>query len=822
MKRSRTHDGKNPAPGPATPAPGESTETPAPSSSPSTPAAEPEGLSREESLLSGPRIHLVGSWEYSIGSEDFKWVDEVWGNIMEGARNLEKFSDYLQKFVHRDDLAPLQEAFSAAVEEERPYEFEYRIFYPDGTLHHMLSQGNPVRDDQGRMVKFAGTTHDVTELKLTEQIYKDAGEEKFRALVENSIQGILIHHKGKPLFVNQSFADIHGYRTTGELMAFPSIDVLVTAEQVEELRGQESQLLNEETPSLRTEMPALKKDGTEIWVENLSQLMQWEGRRAIQCTVIDITERKLVEEELRKSRENLARAQKIANMGNWEWNLLDDRMEGSEEAHRIVALGKGPYAGSSQDFFSYVVPGDKEKMTSAIVKSIKEGEPFNVHYKINRPDGEVRVLQAYGEILKRDESGRVVTMFGTTHDITDRLHLEEQLRHSQRLKSLGILAGGIAHDFNNILSPILGYSEMMLQKATANSKDLKYLNVIFRSATRAKNLVAQILLFSRRSRSEKIIGDLGSIVEEVVNFMRSTLPTSISTQKNIAKYIAPVYCDPSQMHQLMMNLCVNAGQAMTDSGNLKITLNTVDLDGLKCLFGKILSGKHVRLTVADTGIGMDPETLSNIFDPFFTTKETGEGTGLGLSTVFGIVQDHEGGINVSSEPGRGTTFEIYLPAAGQRIEEPIAQESIVPKGGESILFIDDEVEIAEMGKTMLEGFGYKVTISMDSWKALKMFQDNPNRFDLVVTDQGMPNLEGAQLAAKMRQARHDIPIILCTGHSNTMTPERSKAAGINAFLYKPVKMKDMGEVLRKVLDEARQADTSESKGRAGGEKTSRS
>ena len=273
MKRSRTHDGKNPAPGPATPVPGESTETPALSSSPSTPAAEPEGLSREESLLSGPRIHLVGSWEYSIGSEDFKWVDEVWGNIMEGARNLEKFSDYLQKFVHRDDLGHLQEAFSAAVEEERPYEFEYRIFYHDGTLHHMLSQGNPVRDDQGLMVKFAGTTHDVTELKLTEQIYKDAGEEKFRALVENSIQGILIHHKGKPLFVNQSFADIHGYRTTGELMAFPSIDVLVTAEQVEELRGQESQLLNEETPSLRTEMPALKKDGTEIWVENLSQLM---------------------------------------------------------------------------------------------------------------------------------------------------------------------------------------------------------------------------------------------------------------------------------------------------------------------------------------------------------------------------------------------------------------------------------------------------------------------------------------------------------------------------------------------------------------------
>lgn len=300
--------------------------------------------------------------------------------------------------------------------------------------------------------------------------------------------------------------------------------------------------------------------------------------------------------------------------------------------------------------------------------------------------------------------------------------------------------------------------------------------------------------------------------------MRSTLPTAISIQQRISGNVAPVFCNLSQMHQMIVNLCVNAGQAMTGIGNLKITLNIVELDGFKSVVGKILSGKHVRLSVTDTGIGMDNETLSQIFDPFFTTKETGEGTGLGLSTVFGIVQDHEGGINVTSEPGQGTTFEIYLPATEQPIETPTAIEAMVPKGGESILFIDDEQAIAEMGKNMLEDYGYKVTISIDSREALKMFKANPNRFDLVVTDQGMPNLMGDQLAEKMRQARPDIPIILCTGHSNTMTPESSKAVGINAFLYKPVKMLELGEVIRKVLDEAEQAETSKTGRRGRGEK----
>jgi len=311
------------------------------------------------------------------------------------------------------------------------------------------------------------------------------------------------------------------------------------------------------------------------------------------------------------------------------------------------------------------------------------------------------------------------------------------------------------------------------------------------------------LLFSRNSKPTKSVFDLTTVAREVVKLVRSTIPSSIVIETKIPKNLMPVFCDLSQIHQVLMNLLVNASQAISGIGKIQVTVVTMQLQELDC-FGKKLSGNHIRLSVTDTGVGMDEEILGKIFDPFFTTKEVGKGTGLGLSTVFGIIQSHGGGICVSSEPGKGTTFEVFLPLAEGNLEKlPALPDLERATGSENILVVDDEEAITKLVRISLERFGYNVTLVSDGQQALEIFTENPERFNLVVTDQTMPNMTGETLAHELQNLRPDIPIILCTGHSEAISPESSRAIGISSFLYKPISAKELGRVVREVLDQAK-------------------
>jgi signal transduction histidine kinase len=380
---------------------------------------------------------------------------------------------------------------------------------------------------------------------------------------------------------------------------------------------------------------------------------------------------------------------------------------------------------------------------------------------------------------------------------------DEQLRQAAKMQAIGTLAGGIAHDFNNILGAIIGFTELTLQSVSRNSQEDYNLQQVLKAGERAKDLVKQILLFSRRTPQERKRLHLSSIVKETIPLLRASLPATISIQTNLAAPAAMVLADPTEIHQILMNLGSNAAHAMREKGGLlEVNLEEIRLDpGDLAPYQGLTPGPYVKLTIRDTGLGMDPAVMGRIFEPFFTTKEVGEGTGMGLAVVHGIVKSSGGEITVSSQPGEGTIVTILLPLVpGEVVDAGPELTATFAAGNNSILFIDDEEMLVNMARQMLKKLGYEVVAQTSSLEALKIFQGQPEKFDLVISDQTMPDMTGMELAQELRRLRPDIPIILCTGYSENVSLEKIKAAGINGLLMKPIFLSKLAETIRKVLD----------------------
>jgi signal transduction histidine kinase/ActR/RegA family two-component response regulator len=382
--------------------------------------------------------------------------------------------------------------------------------------------------------------------------------------------------------------------------------------------------------------------------------------------------------------------------------------------------------------------------------------------------------------------------------------LEKRLQHSQRMEAIGTLAGGIAHDFNNILFPILGYSELLLQDLQKDSGEYEMVKNIYHAAGRARDLTRQILTFSRQAGLENAAVFFQNIIKEALTLLRASIPRDIEILKNIQPDCPPVFGDPTKLHQIVMNLCTNAFHAVQkQSGKFEVILEAIDVNlGNGIELKGLAFGKYVRLTVSDTGHGMDAQTQIQIFDPYFTTKEEGRGTGLGLSVTYGIVQKLNGEIMVYSEPGQGTTFHVYLPQALLPDQKAGPLEIDVTRGTEHILFVDDEVSIVKMGEQVLTKYGYRVTAHVDSLAALGEFKQDPGAFDLVITDMTMPNMTGDILASRIKDLRQDIPVILCTGFSEKISKNNTAGTMIDEFLMKPISIKAFNHSIRRLLDAA--------------------
>jgi signal transduction histidine kinase/ActR/RegA family two-component response regulator len=380
---------------------------------------------------------------------------------------------------------------------------------------------------------------------------------------------------------------------------------------------------------------------------------------------------------------------------------------------------------------------------------------------------------------------------------------ERQLQQVMKLQAIGTLAGGIAHDFNNILFPIVGYTELTMDDIPEDSQARQNLEEILKATNRAKKLVQQILAFSRQGSQERKPLQVQSLIKEALKLLRATIPSTIEIEYDIGEEYGHIMGDPTQIHQVIMNLCTNAYHAMQETGGkLEVKLKEVDISYEKSLERVGMKvGRHLELTVKDTGHGMGPEVLERIFEPYYTTKEQGKGTGLGLSVIHGIIKNHGGDISVSSQVGKGTTFTVYLPLIDDiDAETKTVEVTAATQGNERILLIDDEEQIIDIERQILERLGYQVTTKTDSEEALEEFAALPEKFDLVITDMTMPKMTGDQLARKMMDIKPDIPVILCTGFNETISEEKALAMGIEKFVMKPIVKDELANTIRTVLD----------------------
>ncbi len=405
--------------------------------------------------------------------------------------------------------------------------------------------------------------------------------------------------------------------------------------------------------------------------------------------------------------------------------------------------------------------------------------------------------------------GNKPAIMGVARDVSEikraeneRINLEKQLMLSQKMESLGILAGGIAHDFNNILGAVLGYAEIALDDSPANSLVAKYLTQVITAGNRAKELVKQILTFSRQAKSNLEPLQPSLLIKEALKLLRPSLPATITIEHDLDEDAYPVLVDATQFHQIIMNLCTNAYHAMEErGGTLSISLKNKTFSPLDFVkSNEVRFGNFVQLSVQDTGPGISPEIQEKIFDPYYTTKEVGKGSGMGLSIVHGIVKGYDGFITCESVIGQGTIFTVTLPALGNQIEMTTLPKETCSVGTERILLIDDEQMLVEMGQAMLERLGYTVTIYTDSREALSTFANRPNDFDLVITDQTMPMMTGMDIAQRMLLIRPDLPIILCTGYSSIIDKDKARTCGIRGFASKPLTKNDLAMLVRNALD----------------------
>ncbi|MBI2814303.1 MAG: PAS domain-containing protein [Opitutae bacterium] len=695
---------------------------------------------------------------YGVRPEDFNGTFRAWAAL-----------------VHAEDRVKIEVIDQAAEDSGNEFKIEYRIIRPDGRIRHLETHGCLRRDPTGRMTRCVGMERDVTAEKEMQEALRMA-EERWELALTGTNDGVWDWDipSGR-MYFNERYAEILGY----ELRQLPQDDrgwmALVHPDDLAATMAARESHVAGRTPLYATEHRMQIGSGEWKWVLGRGKVVArdpaGQARRMV-GTLSDITERKQMEQILRRNQELATHVEKMALIGGWEYDPAYRKIYWSQSVRRIHEVPDS-YDPDVEASHSFCAPEMRGVLQEAFQRCLAQGEPYDLELPLITAAGNRRWVRLLGRADR--PHGRLVRIYGAYQDITTRHGAEEarrqlelQLFQAQKMDTLGTLAGGIAHDFNNLLTGIMGYHDLATDMLPEDHPVRGYLAESRQASLRARGLVEQILTFSRQQESaERMTLDLGLLVGEARRFLRATLPATIDIQADIADHGPRVLADSTQLHQVLLNLGSNGAQAMGERGGLlKIALRRVEMDASRATaLGGLVAGRYACISVTDSGHGMDANTVKRIFDPFFTTKKPGEGTGLGLSVVHGIVRNHQGGIEVESVPGVGTTFHIFLPEAAAEAQAPQRPRPVpLPGQGDTIYLVDDEEIVAKFARIALERMGYKVVLFSSALPCLEAIRADPQACSLIITDQTMPGLTGTDLLDALHKINPRLGAVLMSGY----------------------------------------------------------
>lgn len=705
--------------------------------------------------------------------------------------------------IHPEDrssvLAETKRRFPAGLTSD----LEYRVLRPDGTMRWVRLLASPQqRDEQGNVSSFVGTLEDITEKRVSEVAMLES-EERYRKLLLLSPDAHFVLLDDHIALVNEAFCRLLGATDPSQLIGRSLFHVVHPAHHEEIKQRQQQVLAGETAPPL--EQKFVRLDGSTVDVEATAAAVtiDFHGRREVQIIARDITARKAAEVAVRESEERFKLVARAVSDVVWDWDIAGKSVWRSDSYATIFGLFSSGTNTTNDAWVTRIHPTDRERVINGLRRALaSRAATWVEEYRFRRPDGSYAFVQDRGHIM-RDAKGVAYRMVGGMSDLTERKKLEQQYLRAQRTESIGTLAGGIAHDLNNVLAPILMSIDLLRLYAGDDHRQLTLLDTIQSSTVRGADLVRQVLTFARGLDGQRVTIDLRHVVRDIERIIRETFPRKIRIVSDVAADVWPMLGDPTQIHQVLLNLTVNARDAMPDSGLLTLGASNVVVDETFVAHtpdAKV--GSHVMIAVADTGTGIPAEIRDRIFEPFFTTKEIGRGTGLGLATVHAIVKSHGGFIAVQSEVGAGTTFQVFLPADAAL--RPVAQKTSsgdVPRGrGERILVVDDESSIRQITQQTLEQYGYRVETVADGADAVSVYSKQVNEIALVLTDMMMPVMDGHATIQVLMRLNPAVKIIAASGLNANENVAKAASLGVTDFLAKPYTSEKMLTLIREVLD----------------------